>query len=95
MNTETTLIIGGASGMGLATAQRRAAQGDALWLAGRSAAKLDKAAASLLASGAAVENFIFPNSQFLAQRFIHRFFLKAMFAVTAYQSLCDDTQQRG
>ena len=53
MNTETTLIIGGASGMGLATAQRRAAKGDALWLAGRSAAKLDEAAASLRASGAA------------------------------------------
>ena len=52
MNTGTTLIIGGASGMGLATAQRRAAQGDALWLAGRSAAKLDSAAASLRQAGA-------------------------------------------
>jgi hypothetical protein len=53
MTTKTTLIIGGASGMGLATAQRRAAQGDALWLAGRSAAKLDKAAAALRDTGAA------------------------------------------
>jgi NAD(P)-dependent dehydrogenase (short-subunit alcohol dehydrogenase family) len=52
MNIGTTLIIGGASGMGLATAQRRAAQGDVLWLAGRSAAKLDSAAASLREAGA-------------------------------------------
>lgn len=53
MNTQTTLIIGGASGMGLATAHRRAAQGDTLWLAGRSAAKLEAAAARLLTAGAA------------------------------------------
>ena len=53
MTTKTTLIIGGASGMGLATAQRRAAQGDVLWLAGRSAAKLDNAAAALRDAGAA------------------------------------------
>ena len=52
MNTGTTLIIGGASGMGLATAQRRAAQGDALWLVGRSASKLGSAAASLRQAGA-------------------------------------------
>ena len=37
--------------MGLATAQRRAAQGDALWLVGRSAEKLDSAAASLRQAG--------------------------------------------
>lgn len=52
MNTQTTLIIGGASGMGFATAQRRAAQGDALWLAGRSAAKLENAAVLLRETGA-------------------------------------------
>jgi short-subunit dehydrogenase len=52
MTTKTTLIIGGASGMGLATAHRRATQGDALWLAGRSAEKLDDAAASLREAGA-------------------------------------------
>ena len=57
MNTGTTLIIGGASGMGLATAQRRASRGEAqdeaLWLVGRSAEKLDSAAASLRQAGAA------------------------------------------
>ena len=52
MKSGTTLIIGGASGMGLATAQRRATQGDALWLVGRSAAKLDSAAVSLRQAGA-------------------------------------------
>jgi NAD(P)-dependent dehydrogenase (short-subunit alcohol dehydrogenase family) len=53
MAPETTLIIGGASGMGLATAERRAANGDALWLAGRSVAKLETAATMLLKIGAA------------------------------------------
>ena len=45
--TKTTLIIGGASGMGLATAKRRAAKGDRLWLTGRSAKKLQTAAAEI------------------------------------------------
>ena len=52
MKSGTTLIIGGASGMGLAIAQRCAAQGDALWLVGRSAANLDSAAVSLRQAGA-------------------------------------------
>jgi len=52
MNNQTTLIIGGASGMGLATAHRRAAKGDALWLAGRSEAKLEQAAETLRRTGA-------------------------------------------
>ena len=53
MNTKITLITGGASGMGLATAERRAAKGDALWLVGRSREKLDRAATKLMALGAA------------------------------------------
>jgi NAD(P)-dependent dehydrogenase (short-subunit alcohol dehydrogenase family) len=52
MTNQTTLIIGGASGMGLATAHRRAAQDDALWLTGRSAEKLENAANALRAAGA-------------------------------------------
>lgn len=51
--TSTTLIIGGASGMGLATAERRAAKGEALWLAGRSVSKLNAAASALHEAGAA------------------------------------------
>lgn len=53
MKQPHTLILGGSSGIGLATAKRLAASNHALTLVGRNADKLDAAAVTLRAEGAA------------------------------------------
>ncbi|MEO1505519.1 MAG: SDR family oxidoreductase [Pseudomonadota bacterium] len=50
--TNLTLVIGGSSGIGLAAASRRARAGDAIWITGRNAQKLEAARETLLAAGA-------------------------------------------
>ncbi|HVV18143.1 MAG TPA: SDR family NAD(P)-dependent oxidoreductase, partial [Pseudonocardiaceae bacterium] len=49
--TERTVIIGGTSGIGLATAKRLAAQGHAVTIAGRDQQKLKQAIADLAVDG--------------------------------------------
>ena len=52
---KVSLIIGGSSGMGLATARLLAAQGRTILVAGRDTAKLDAAAAAITAAGGKAE----------------------------------------